>query len=113
MNELPVILVVEDSQDIQIIVEEALGDGGFKTAMAASGEEALALLKRENANYRALVTDINLSGTLDGWDVARAAREIDPGFPIVYMTGGAAAEWPSKGCRTASCSTSRSRRRSW
>ena len=25
------------------------------------------------------------------------AREIDPAFPIVYMTGAAADDWPSKG----------------
>ena len=46
----------------------------------------------------ALVTDINLgSGKLDGWNVARCAREIDPDFPVVYMTGDSADEWASKG----------------
>jgi DNA-binding response OmpR family regulator len=44
------------------------------------------------------VTDINLgSGKLDGWNVARRAREIDPEFPVVYMTGDSADEWASKG----------------
>jgi DNA-binding response OmpR family regulator len=97
VSELPAILVVEDDQEIQAIVEEALTDGGFGSAIAASGEEAVALLRSQEVRYRALVTDINLSGKLDGWDIARAAREIDPAFPIVYMTGAAADEWPSKG----------------
>jgi two-component system, cell cycle response regulator CpdR len=26
-------------------------------------------------------------GRLDGWEVGRAAREIEPTMPIVYMTG--------------------------
>ena len=34
---------------------------------------------------------------MNGWQVAKAAREIDPAFPIVYMTGAAAGEWPSHG----------------
>jgi CheY-like chemotaxis protein len=54
------------------------------------------LLKDKQTAYRALVTDIHLAKP-DGWDVARAAREIDPAFPIVYMTGAAADEWGSKG----------------
>jgi DNA-binding response OmpR family regulator len=43
------------------------------------------------------VTDINLIGRLDGWEVARAARETDPTMPIIYMTGTHAEEWASKG----------------
>jgi DNA-binding response OmpR family regulator len=97
VNELPAILIIEDDQKIQAIVEEALIDGGFESAVAASAEEAVALLRSENARYRALVTDVNLPGMLDGWEIARIAREIDPEFPIVYMTGAAADDWPSKG----------------
>ena len=55
--ELPIILVVEDDQLIQSLVEETLGDGGFETAIAASGEEALSLLQDHKGKYRALVTD--------------------------------------------------------
>ena len=93
--ELPIILVVEDDQLIQGLVEETLSDGGFDTAIATSGEEALTLL--EGHTYRALVTDINLQGKTDGWEVARHAREIEPDFPVVYMSGNAAADWTSKG----------------
>jgi CheY-like chemotaxis protein len=95
--ELPIILVVEDDQLIQSLVEETLGDGGFETAIAASGEEALSLLQDHKGKYRALVTDINLTGKMDGWEVAQHAREVEPDFPIVYMSGAAAADWTSKG----------------
>jgi CheY-like chemotaxis protein len=43
------------------------------------------------------VTDINLKGRMDGWEVARQAREIDPQFPVVYMSGASANDWPAKG----------------
>ena len=96
-QELPVILVIEDDDAIQTVVEAALSDAGFEPAIAPSGEEAVTLLKGRKTKYRALVTDIHLRGKMDGWDVARQAREIDPEFPVVYLSGKSAADWPSKG----------------
>ena len=34
---------------------------------------------------------------LDGWAVARKAREMNPEFPIIYMTGADAEKWPVNG----------------
>ena len=97
MEELPIILVVEDDDAVQGLVEEALVDGGFQPAIAASGEEAVTLLMGRLTKYRALVTDVNLLGTMDGWEVAKRAREIDPEFPVVYMTGARADDYGSQG----------------
>jgi DNA-binding response OmpR family regulator len=97
VDELPVILIVEDDEGIQTVVEDALTEAGFEPAIAASGEEALTLLKGNKGKYRALVTDINLGGRIDGWEIAQQAREIDPAFPIVYMSGAHADDWSSKG----------------
>jgi DNA-binding response OmpR family regulator len=97
MSELPVILVVEDDQLLQAFVEQALTDGGFDAAVAASGEEAVTLLTGNKGKYRALVTDINLLGKMDGWEVAQRAREIDHAFPVIYMSGAHAEDWSVKG----------------
>ncbi len=97
MEDQPVILVIEDDPPIQLVVEDALADGGFEPAIAPSGEEAVTLLKGNKGKYRALVTDINLVGRIDGWEVARLARQIDPAFPILYITGAHADRWPSHG----------------
>jgi CheY-like chemotaxis protein len=97
LPDLLVVLVVEDDPLIQTLIDEALCDGGYEPAIVASGEEAVTLLQGYPQNYRALVSDINLKGTMDGWDVARQAREIDPNFPIVYMSGAAAEQWASHG----------------
>jgi len=97
LEDLPVILVVEDDQPLQVIVEDALTEGGFEPAIAASGEEAVTLLKGRKTKYRALVTDITLLGRMDGWEIAQQAREIDPEFPIIYMSGAHAEDWASKG----------------
>lgn len=81
----------------QVIVEDALKEAGFETAIAPSAEEAVTLLKGKVMNYRALVTDINLKGRMNGWEAAKQARHIEPEFPIVYMTGAAAGDWASHG----------------
>ena len=96
-EQLPVVLVIEDDHLIQGMFEDALSEGGFDVAIAATGEEAITLLKGRKTEYRALVTDINLLGRLDGWEVARAAREMDPAFPVVYMTGAAGDQWAVHG----------------
>jgi hypothetical protein len=36
-------------------------------------------------------------GQIDGWEIDRHAREIDPEFPVVYMSGDSAEAWASKG----------------
>lgn len=95
--ETVLILVIEDEPEVQAIIDESLCEGGYEPALAASGEEAVTLLKGGQLPYRVLVTDINLLGRIDGWAVARAAREIDPNFPVIYMTGAAANQWPVQG----------------
>jgi DNA-binding response OmpR family regulator len=97
LHDVVKVLVVEDDQLIQAMIEEALSDGGFGSAITASGEEAVALVQGDQSAYRAVVTDINLSGKLDGWDVARIARKAHPAMPVIYMTGTQAEDWASKG----------------
>lgn len=96
-QDVPIILVIEDEDGIQGIIEDALTDGGFYPAIAPSGEEAVTLLQGHKGKYQALVTDISLRGRMDGWAVAQHAREIDPEFPIIYISGASAGDWPSKG----------------
>jgi len=97
LEEPLVILVIEDDEAVQGVVEDALTDGGFEPAIAASGEEAVTLLKGGLTKYRALVIDIGLRGRMDGWEVAKQAREIDPAFPIIYITAAHADQWASQG----------------
>jgi CheY-like chemotaxis protein len=95
--ELPVVLVAEDDDQVRAIIEDALSDGGFDVATAATAEEALAMITGRADQYKALVTDINLQGQMTGWELAKRAREVVPTLPVVYMTGNASHEWPSQG----------------
>jgi CheY-like chemotaxis protein len=94
MHSLPTILVVEDDHLIQSVVEETLTEGGFEIEIASSAAQAVELLDKADGKYRGLVTDINLGrDQMDGWEIARHAREIDPEFPVVYMSGDSAEAW--------------------
>ena len=37
------------------------------------------------------------AGRLDGWEVAKKAREKEPTLPVIYMSGAHAQSWASKG----------------
>lgn len=97
MTESICVFVVEDEEAILHVLEDALQDGGFAIVKATSGEDAIKTLEQDIRNYKALVTDINLSGVITGWDVAKHARELNERIPVVYMTGASAHEWASKG----------------
>jgi CheY-like chemotaxis protein len=97
MGETPLVLVVEDDHLAVTFIEEALKDGGFRSVSVASGEEAIALFEDGEDNYQALATDINLFSTIDGWEVARTVRDLNPELPVIYMTGSAATDWGAKG----------------
>ena len=104
-----VVLIVEDEFLIMEMVKGALAEGGFESEGVGSGDEAVSLLQTGHDRYRALVTDINLRGTVTGWEVAKLARELSPDIPVVYMTGAAGNQGPRMECRIVSCCKSRSR----
>lgn len=91
------VLVVDDETLIQELLEQALTDAGFAVVKANDGEEAISRLEAEGADFRALVSDINLGFGPTGWDVAKRARELNEHLAVVYMTGGSGHEWASLG----------------
>mgnify|MGYP003707216869 CR=1 FL=1 len=97
MEQVPVVLIIEDDELLRGMVEDAISEAGFQFLTVAAGEEALTLLQSGVTDCKALITDINLKGSMNGWEVARQARQRDPGLAIVYMTGAAADEWPAEG----------------
>jgi DNA-binding response OmpR family regulator len=92
-----VLLYVEDELLVQDVVELALREAGFEVMVAATGAEAMDALEAGSESFRAIITGVNLGDGPDGWDVARRGRELNQATPVVYMTGGSAHEWASKG----------------
>jgi DNA-binding response OmpR family regulator len=80
------ILVVEDDFLIRMTLTEALESDGFVVIEADSGEAALVQL-RADPTIALLLTDMQLSGSLDGRALADAIRAENWILPIIFMTG--------------------------
>jgi CheY-like chemotaxis protein len=80
------ILVVEDDKDVRDQSVEALGELGYRVLQAADGPSALRLLRRE-AHVDLLFTDVVLPAGMTGAQVAREARDIQPGLKVLFTTG--------------------------
>ena len=78
------ILVVDDEKVVLQLLQRMLERQEQVVTVAASGAEAIALLEREE--YDLLITDLGMP-VITGAEVARRARELHPGLPIVMATG--------------------------
>lgn len=93
----PILLYVEDEILVQAMLVTALEEAGFHVLVADHGEQALAVLASEFQSLHGLITDVNLGKGSDGWDVARTARELVAGLPVVYVSAASEREWTSRG----------------
>jgi DNA-binding NtrC family response regulator len=80
------ILIVEDEDIIRLLLTEAMTDEGFVVVNAGSAEEALTRLSNGEI-FDILMTDIQLTGALNGLDLAAAVRIRTPSMPIIFTTG--------------------------
>ncbi|WP_262408401.1 response regulator [Sphingomonas sp. JC676] len=91
------LLLVEDEPLVAEVAQAALTEGGYEVQWAASGAEAMAMLVERADAVVGLVTDIRLGSGIDGWEIARTAREMKAEIAVVYMTGDSAADWAAMG----------------
>ena len=82
------ILVVDDEAEVCNLLHDILTEAGFAPVCAQGDAAAYEALDREGGAIAAVVVDINLGRGTTGYDVARQARRVIPGVPVVYITGG-------------------------
>jgi CheY-like chemotaxis protein len=95
----PIVLVVEDEFLIRMNAVQMLEDAGYATLEASNADEAILLLE-SCADIRAVFTDINMSGSMDGLKLAHAIRGRWPPIHLIVTSGLqmlTEAELPSKG----------------
>ncbi len=78
------VLVVDDEFEMAMVIAEALCERGFDAVALRSGREAMARLRNES--FDALVTDLRMP-EVDGLQLLRLSRELEPTRPVVVMTG--------------------------
>ena len=78
------LLVVDDERAIRDLLVQILSAEGHEVTTAADGAEAMELLGRQP--FDLVITDLVMPG-LNGVDVLRAAKRIDPDCPVIIITG--------------------------
>jgi signal transduction histidine kinase/CheY-like chemotaxis protein len=86
LMERPRVLVVEDEPQVRAIAARALNNAGFEVLQAANGAAALALVKSEERGFDVIVTDVVMP-ELNGLELARAVRQLQPQVAWVFMSG--------------------------
>jgi two-component system response regulator VicR len=77
------VLIVDDEPDTLELVKAILESRGFITMLASSGTEALAQITGQKPDL--VILDIMMPD-MDGWDVFRKIKEIDPKIPVAILT---------------------------
>ena len=80
---LPRILIVDDDEGQRSLFESFLSGQGFRTRIAASGEEALEALKA--GPFDMMVSDVRMTG-ISGLETLRRARIDHPTLPVLLIT---------------------------
>lgn len=81
------ILVVEDQPGIRAFLEDCLVDDGFTVNSAGTPQEALEWLVRSGSAFDAMISDVNLGTSIDGFALARQCRALGLNFPILFVSG--------------------------
>jgi CheY-like chemotaxis protein len=82
----PLILIVDDMEDIRDLYSVYLSREGFRPECATNGFEALS--KATVMGPDVIVMDLNLP-ELDGWEATRRlkANDLTRGIPVIALTG--------------------------
>ena len=79
----PLVLVVEDETILGDSISVYLERGGFATALARSGEEAIRLAEESSPDVA--IMDVRLPG-INGLEALRKVRDLSPGTEVIMMT---------------------------
>jgi two-component system, cell cycle sensor histidine kinase and response regulator CckA len=80
------VLVVDDNDLVRMSLRHYLQRAGYEAVEAASGEDALALLRtKRGADVQLIVTDMVLPG-MQGVELAAMARKVKPGLGVLFVS---------------------------
>jgi CheY-like chemotaxis protein len=88
-----VVLVAEDEELLRFYAADLLAEAGYKVIEAANAEAALVAMA-DQPDIRVLFTDIQMTGKLDGIQLAQKVHEQWPQVLLLLTSGG---RQPAKG----------------
>jgi len=84
---LQTILVVEDEVLIRLVVAEYLRECGYRVHEAVSAEEAILILQAPEVSIDIVFSDVEMSGNMDGFGLARWVRSNMPDIQVILTSG--------------------------
>jgi CheY-like chemotaxis protein len=86
------VILAEDEALVRLTAADELREeGGFKVIETSNADEALTVLEA-NPGVRAVVTDVEMPGSMDGYTLARIVRRGWPQVGVVITSGRAMPE---------------------
>lgn len=79
-------LLVEDEPLVRLVASDMLAEAGFRALEACNAEEAMTLLEAKPETV-AVVTDVKMPGSLDGFGLAHLVASRWPDTGIVVVSG--------------------------
>jgi two-component system, NtrC family, response regulator AtoC len=89
MNPSRTILVGEDEPEVRGYLEMALKCLGYSVELAQDGDEVLSCLRSSRRGIAAVLLDLMMPNR-DGTEALREIRRIDPGIPVLIISGDSA-----------------------
>jgi CheY-like chemotaxis protein len=80
------VLIVEDEALVRMLIVEVLEDLGYASLEAGDAVSALRVFE-SGTRVDLLITDVGLPGSLNGRQLADAARELRPDLKVLFITG--------------------------
>ena len=81
------VLIVDDEPFGRMDIAETLRQAGFHVEEASNSDEALTKLNGGGYPLRALVTDVQMPGTMNGYGLAKLVHKRFPQAAIVVISG--------------------------
>ena len=88
------VLVVDDEEGIRHLLTAILTKQGYEVTEACDGDEARLFL--EHGAFEVVVADYLMPGRLNGIDVLRVAKSVNPACQVVIITGDSVPEIQEK-----------------
>ncbi|AVE05645.1 response regulator [Pseudomonas palleroniana] len=83
----PAILVLEDDEIIRALMVDVLEDFGARVTSFPSADEGMIYLERGDAPVDLIVSDIQMPGLLNGYDLSKVVAHRWPSVPVVLTSG--------------------------
>jgi CheY-like chemotaxis protein len=84
--EKPVVLIVESEALIRMSAVHMVEDAGFASLNVGNADDAIGILE-DRRDVRAVFTDINMTGSMDGLKLAHAIRGRWPPIHLIVTSG--------------------------